>query len=182
MKAVATILMLILLGAAGSVCGGEARHEMKIVVEDDQHGEPLRVELDSKALGFKLHELQVGETRSVVDGEGRPVLITRTEGGFTFDVEGRTIDVPEMPARGGKQKRKHKVVMHRGAGPEHAPGDVMILSGEPIDAATQDAIRSLLQGAGHEGEVRFIDHPMPAGAEKRVRIVEKRVEKEQEQD
>lgn len=180
MKALTTIMLLILLGAAGTVCAGDARHEMKIVIEDDQPGEELRIELDSEALGFKLHELQVGETRSVVDGEGRPVLITRTEDGFTFDVEGRTIELPAMPAHGGEHERKHKFVMRRGGGPMHAPGDIMILSGAPIDAATQDAIRSLLQGAGHDGEVRFIDHPMPPGAEKRVRIVEKRVEKQED--
>lgn len=180
MKALTTILMLILLGTAGTLCAGEARHDLKIVVADEADGEELRVELDSEDLGFGLHELEVGETRSVVDREGRPVLISRTADGFTFDVEGRTIDVPDMPAHGAKHEQRHKVVMRRGGGPEHAPGDIMVFSGVPIDAATRDAIRSLLQGAGHDGEVRFIDHPMPPGAEKRVRIIEKRVEKQQD--
>lgn len=177
MKALTTVFMLVLLAVAGTVCAGEERHELKIVLSGDRDGDEVRVELDSDDLGFELDELQVGESRSVIDSQGRPVLITRTEDGFAFDVEGRTIEMPAMPAHGGAHDVEHDVVIQRESEAQQAPGDIMVLSGTPIDAATQEAIRSLLETAGHAGPVRFIDHPAPSGAERRVRIVEKRVEK-----
>ena len=40
---------------------------------------------------------------------------------------------------------------------------VTIFSGKAIDDATQQAIRSMLQSAGHDGDIRFVDHESIAG-------------------
>lgn len=127
--------------------------EIKVVMEDDS--DATTVVLDSDELGFKLHDLQVGENRSVVDSEGRSVLITRQDEGFTLEVDGKTIELPPPPH--GKRG-----MMHGPGDGEHAtvriirdasPG-VMIIGGEEIDEATQEIIRSALAAAGHE-EVHF---------------------------
>lgn len=47
-----------------------------------------------------MHGMQVGETQSIVDESGRSVLITREEQGFKFEVDGKTVILPEMGAAG----------------------------------------------------------------------------------
>ena len=49
----------------------------------------------------------------------------------------------------------------------------VIISGEPIDAATQDVIRTALQSAGHDSDVTFIDREVHADGEKHVKIIKK---------
>lgn len=149
---------------ATSAFSGETVHQtMEIkVISDDGTGESV-IELDSDTLGFDMQEMQVGENRSVVDKNGRPVLITRKEHGFSLDVDGKTIDLP--PVRGHHEDR----VWARGAQDSDvdvhvsrayaADGDaemdgVLILSGKEIDDATQGLIRAALEAAGHS-EVRF---------------------------
>lgn len=177
MKSRISIVLLVSLFVAAFALAGEERSQMKLVLADDQNGEEIRIELDSDDPGFRLHDLQEGESRSVVDIQGRPVLITREADGFRFDVDGKSI---RMPAHPEGHQIEHRVVMHGDGGPVHGPGDIMILSGAPIDDATQQAIRSLLESAGHDAEVRFIDHTMSPGGPHKVKIVEKRVEKQQD--
>jgi len=38
------------------------------------------------------HNMQVGDNRSVVDKNGRSILVTRAEENFSFDIDGKTID------------------------------------------------------------------------------------------
>jgi H2-forming N5,N10-methylenetetrahydromethanopterin dehydrogenase-like enzyme len=52
----------------------------------------------------------------------------------------------------------------------------MIMTGKPVDEATQQAIRSLLESAGHDGEVRFMDRERIHESHQQVRIIEERVE------
>jgi hypothetical protein len=60
------------------------------------------------------------------------------------------------------------------ATPVHMDG-TMIMTGKPVDEATQQAIRSLLESAGHGSEVRFIDRE-GIHEEHQVHVIEKRVE------
>lgn len=89
---------------ATTVWSGEESHQkIEIKVISDDGGDRTHLVLDSDELGFNLHDMQLGENQSVVDKEGRAVLITRTEDGFTFEVDGKTI---EMPAFDGLHERK----------------------------------------------------------------------------
>lgn len=158
--------------------------KIAIVVEDGADA-PLRIDLDSTAMGFDLHDLQVGENRSVVDSEGRTILITRNTNTFTFDVDGRTVDVPivrgdhdvDVVVHGGHASVVDIDVMASAAGEGISPMDgTMILTAEPVDTATQDAIRSLLESAGHSGSVLFIDREHADGPQglkviKKVEVV-----------
>lgn len=144
------VLAATVLFATAAFSGDKVHQKMEIkVVSDDGSGESVVV-LDSDTLGFDMHEMQVGENRSVVDKNGRAVLITRNEDGFALDVDGKTIDLPAI-------RRHHdgKVWAHQGGDPMGKDG-VLIFSGKEIDAATQELIRTTLATAGHN-EVRFAD-------------------------
>ncbi len=149
------VLLVTVLFASAAYSGDKAHHKMEIkVVSDDGSGE-TSVVLDSDELGFDLNDMQVGENRSVIDKEGRPILITRNEDGYTLDVDGKSIDLPPMDHAEHammrkahmKGQRKHHVMRESMQG-------VMIISGEEIDEATQAVIRTALESAGHT-EVHF---------------------------
>jgi hypothetical protein len=176
------------LGLATTVFAGE-QMKMKIaVVEDDGHGD-VRIELDSDDIGFSLEELQEGESRSIVDKSGQPIVVTRKADGFTFDVDGKTID---MPMLGGDHDSKVWVSKDGDAdvdfhimknatfiSKDHMDG-TMIMSAEPIDEATQQVIKSALMSAGHDSEVHFITHETHHsaghGGKHQVKVVKKVVE------
>jgi hypothetical protein len=171
-KQIAILLAAVLF--AGTAYSGDKHHKMEIkVVEDDGDGE-TSVVIDSDDMGFKLHDLAVGETRNFVDKEGRPIEISRGDDGFSINVDGKTIDLPGIDklhrVKGGHGKRKviigdgeHAVDMDvrviRAGGPhiEMMDGEgVMIFSAKEIDEATKQIIRTALESTGHE-KVHFAD-------------------------
>ena len=158
------------LYAVAAWSGEEVHHEMKIeLIGGDGHDE-IRIELDSDDMDFSLHEMQVGENQSIVDKDGRTILITRGEDGFTFDVDGKTIEMPGIGLHGDHESANVWVtkgdfasnvdvdvrVLHDGMSAVHdfAMADsmegVMIISEKEIDDATQQVIRIALETAGHE--------------------------------
>lgn len=170
-----TVLAITTLFAVVAFAGDKAHHKMEIkVVADDGDGE-TQIVLDSDDMGFNMHDMQVGENQSIVDKSGRPVLITRTEKGFTLEVDGKTVEMPVFDGphdqatwvgdievapeadidvivmREGGTGAHGKGMRHRMAprAMMHADG-VMIISGEDIDEATQEVIRNALLAAGHE--------------------------------
>jgi hypothetical protein len=168
MKARRMLWYAVLLLTTGPALAGDSS-ATKFAIAVDDGDDTVELQLDGEQLGFVLSELQLGETRSVVDKQGRTVLVTRTGKGFTFNVEGKTI---EMPAIHGEHAASGTHVMGHadGIAPDHdvhmartttisavGGGGTTIISGEPIDEATRDNIRSLLISAGHDGEIRFID-------------------------
>lgn len=186
------LVVLATLGLATTALAGDEKHmSMSIAVVDDATQEEVRVDLDDATLGFNLADMQVGENRAVVDKNGQNVLITREENGFRFDVDGKTI---RTPLHHGHADGEFDVVVMGTPHAGHAhgaplpplppmatgPGGTTIISAEPIDEQTQQAIKGLLEAAGHEADVRFIDHRAPGDGRREVRIVEKRVEKRAE--
>ena len=188
--------VLVVIGLfATTVWSGEKQHqkiEVK-VISDGGEGQTHLI-LDSDELGFNLHEMQVGENQSIVDKEGRAVLVTRTEDGFSFEVDGKTID---MPAFDGLHEKNVWIsddgsaaevdvqirTMGGGMGKHHgmapramfAEEGVMIISGKKIDEATQQIIRTALESAGHES-VHFAGGD--EGGPHKVHVVRKVVEVE----
>ncbi len=49
-----------------------------------------------------------------------------------------------------------------------------LISGTPLDASTKDSIRAVLQSAGHDVEVQFMDSGAHNG-ERHVRVIKKQV-------
>ena len=161
-KQTATLLATILFATA-AYSGEKEHHKMEIMLVADDGATHLM--LDSDDLGFNLQDMQVGENRSIIDKDGRSILVTRTEENFSFDVDGKTIEMPVFAGHGNGSIWASKVdhaenisvsVMHDGMPPNvsfEAEG-VMIFSGKAIDEATQQIIRTALESAGHEN-VRF---------------------------
>ena len=158
-QVVAFSVMALFTTAAFS--GDIDHHKIEVkVIADDGNG-PTHLILDSEELGFNLDDMQVGENQSIVDEEGRPILISRTEDGFVFDVDGRKIEMPAFDEQG---EGRHAMMAKEG---------VMIVSGKEIDAATQQVIRDALQSAGHE-TVHFAGGH--GGGPHQVKIIKKVVE------
>ena len=84
--------------ASAAFAGEEMHTKMKMIVVDGDADSEVRFELDSDELGFDLHDMQVGENQSVVDSQGRSVLVTREEDGFSFNVDGKIIKLPAVGA------------------------------------------------------------------------------------
>jgi len=179
-------LLLASIGLAGvALAGEETKTRVAIaLVDSDSHGE-VRLELDGDELGFNLHDMQEGENRSIVDKSGRNILITREADGYKFDIDGKTIRMPLFDREyhdatwvsDGDVTDFDVHVMHDSTmATAHSMDGVMIVSEKPIDAATQQAITSMLESAGHGSEVRFIDTSAADGGLHGIKVIEKRVE------
>ena len=157
MNAKLAVFMAAALFAATAYAGEKAHHKMEIkVVTDDGSGESVVV-IDSDDLDFRLHDLQVGENRSIVDKDGRSILITRAEDGITLNIDGKIVELPEIDMLGGHFAPDVDFdfdvhVMDHGTAPYALweTDGVMIISGKEIDEATQQIIRTALESAGHE--------------------------------
>ena len=181
-KQIATLLATVLFAAA-AYAGEEGHHKMEIKVVADHGDGEMHLTLDSDDLDFNLHEMQIGENRSIVDEEGRSILITRGEDGYTFDVDGKTIEMPlfdsldsmawDLDADHSSGVDVH--VMHGGMSPNVMVDDdgVMIFSGKEIDEATQQIIRTALESTGHENVHFAGGHD---GGPHQVRVIKKVVE------
>ncbi len=179
-------LVLVSLGLAFvALAGEEMKTRMAVaMVDGDSHG-MVRLELDSDELGFNLHDMQEGENRSIVDKSGRNILVTREADGFRIDIDGKTI---KMPLFDGKHHGPMwlgdedfsdidvHVMRNRSIASAHGMNGVMIVSEKPIDEATQLAIKSMLESAGHGSEVRFIDANGTHGSPHMIKVIEKKVE------
>ena len=171
--------------AAAAFAGEEMKTKMAIAIVDDDSDGVTRIELDGADLDFDLHDMQEGENRSVVDKSGRAILITREADGYSFNVDGKTIKMPNFDghhevsvmASGLHDVDMDVHVMHHGdMATAHSMEGVTIISEKPVDDATQQAIQSLLESAGHGSDVDFIDTDNGSDGAHGVRIIKKKVE------
>jgi hypothetical protein len=176
----------ILCFAAASFASEEAQTKIRIAVVDDATDDEIHLDFDSEEMGFNLHDMQVGENRSIIDKSGQSVLITRNDDGFVLDVGGKRI---ELPAFDGEHHGNVRVSADHGEDVDvhvmkdanfvsaEAMSDIMIISGEPIDEATQQAIKSLLESSGRGSDVSFIDHEQRHGdGGHQVKVIRRSVE------
>lgn len=179
MRYLITFVALAFLGlAAAALAENESKTKIAITVVSDESGDKTRVELDGDELGFNLDDMQVGENRSVVDKNGQPVLITREVDGYKLEINGKTVRIPEIYTgmHGGDPDIDAQVMKNVRIESIDGSDNIMILSGKPIDDATRQAIKSLLESAGHGSEVHFIDHEAGERGHVKFRNVHKRVE------
>lgn len=154
----------LMLGTA-ALAGDDMQMKIKIAVDDNSGSGGTHFELNSDAMGFELHDMQVGEVQSIVDDSGRSILITREADGFKIDVDGKTIDLPLFEGKHKAMWVDHDSdmefdvnVMHGGEFMGHGGLDgVTIISRQEIDEVTRETIKSLLMSTGHESDVNFID-------------------------
>ena len=162
----------------------EKEVEMKVVVAGDDHE---TIEWDIDSTDFEMSDLAVGESRVIENDSGRTITLTRTDSGMQVDVDGKTVEIPDISAHAVMLDASDidvEMIGHEVAGDvavavagthairAHPPEGVTILSATPLDDSVRESIRSVLISAGIDEEVRFVD-----GSEKRheVRVI-KRVE------
>lgn len=167
-----------LILATATLAAEETRMKIQIEVDDGD----IHLTLNSEELGFNLHDMQEGETQSIVDEDGRSILITRKADGFKFDVEGKTIEMPLFTADHGAmwmgdgdiEDVDVHVLHEMKSVTRHRIEGVTIISAQPIDEATQESIRSLLTSSGQTGAIDFIDsNEQHVGMQKRVIVIRK---------
>lgn len=175
--------------AAAASAEVEEQHQMKVVVAGPMGDESAAFHwIASGASGFDLHAMQVGEIQSIVDESGRAVLITRDEEGYRFEVDGKTIMLPVLPPRGefvpiddiadGPGNFDVEIIREDFTMPAHGANTVTIISDEPLDATIQESIKAVLQSAGRDDTVTFVDRGATFGAGQ-LQVIRKSVEIEQ---
>lgn len=187
--AVLTVLLTSFIAVAGE---SEKKMEIKVV----KVGDGDDVEFNWSGDAVDLDGLAVGEKRVLANGSGEPLVVTRTEDGLAFVVDGKTIDLPDLGAEGGHMTfagagdKHHEAlveivgehdedvdvhVIRGGPGPMglHKHDGITIMTGEPLDDSVKETIRSVLVSAGRDDEVRFVDG---SGHSKKVKVIRKRVE------
>lgn len=188
MKNCTSILLAIALlsAAGGGVAEEGTKHVMAVEVAGHGATDGVAFKLDSEDLGFELDDMQVGETRSVVDEDGRPILITRNETGYSFNIDGNVIDLPNLGEADGEDMHwvtdgddadvNVHVIRKNMSATISETGGTVIISPKPIDEATRLSIQSILESAGHGSDVEFIDHDGSDDGQVFIRQIEKVVD------
>lgn len=160
----------------------EKKMQIKVVVAGDGD-ETSEMHWISDDMDFDLQDLAIGESRTIESESGKTVTITRADEGFSFDIDGKTVMMPDMGAHGS-----HMAFMGDGGEHEeidvdvqvmgdahvmraHHPKGITIVSGKPLDDSVKDSIRSVLISAGNGEEVTFID-----GSDGSKRVMMKKIE------
>lgn len=169
-KTFSVLLLATLLGTA-AIAGEEHRTHIEIVVDDDASGHQTFL-FDSQDAGFDLQSMAVGETRALTDTSGNIADVRRTDDGFEFDIDGKTIELNDLHEIDGVH-RVHDIEMYiddvdtdvvavkgvkqfRMIKTDDA-SDVTVISSGEIDATTREHIREVLESSGQDGDVLFID-------------------------
>lgn len=185
-----TVFLWVSLIAGAAIASEQHRAEITIAIDED-HSDHSVFRFDSRDSGVDLHELEVGESKTYTDDDGNEVTVTRNDDGFVFDVGGEKIVVADFMNDGHDLKMLHledvdeDVVVERRRKVHMVKTDddvgVTIISGDEIDADTRARIKQVLEEAGKDGEILFIDGSELSGdetAERRheVRIIKKQLD------
>ncbi len=184
LKLAATAVLLIF----GATAFAQEEHEMKfeIIVAEDGTDETTSFSWSGADADFDIQDMQVGESRSIIDDSGQSVLITRETDGYKIDIDGKTIMMPEMPEMGahgahmafvdgGVMDIDVQVISDGHFLSSGGPAGVTIITDEALDESTRASIEAVLQSAGRDDKVIFIDGSGGPHGEN-VRIIRKHVE------
>lgn len=171
------------------------KHELRIAIDDGTPDGQMFIDLDDAGSGVDLHDMQIGESRSIVGESGRSVLVTRVANGLELNVDGRIVEVPDFSgspdflhlAANDGVSIDHEMIraVHVVDAGSAVAGDdgIVIVSPGRIDDATRDGIRSLLSSAGHADDVVFLDAESgihqghEIDEEHRIRVIERKIER-----
>lgn len=126
--------------------------QSKIKLVLDRNGSAEHLELEN------LHDMAIGESRSLSTASGTPVVVTRDEQGFEIDLDGKKIRLTdhfaaEMPAGswtsedGGTRQFHRKIVVHEGGEGEAGGANVMIVRNR-VAAGEAEAVIAGADGHG----------------------------------
>lgn len=180
----------------GLAHAGQA-HPQKLVIAIDDGTEDGQVfiDVDDAHDAIDIANLQIGESRSIVDRQGRSILLTRTQTGLDLNVDGKVIALPSYDDPGADPTaagdidadvdvRRHIHIERTIEGDDVDHDTVTIISSAAIDDATQEQIRSILSSSSQAGDVIFIDghgfHDAASAARdggdaRRIRIISREI-------
>lgn len=189
-------LAVLMAFSVASAQEAEKKMALKVVVAGDSAGSEHAVHWVGDDAG--LEDLAIGESKTITGESGREVVVTKTEDGMQFEIEGETVVMPDMGAHGShmafvdaegghgdidvrvmKMDGIHEDIdiemMGDGAHmmQAHHPDGVTIISATPLDDSVRDSIRSVLISAGNNEEVTFVDSSVES---RQIKIIRKRVE------
>ena len=181
----AAIAVLLIFGATAFA---EEEHKMKfeVIVAEDGADETTSFSWSGADADFDMQDMQVGESRSIIDDSGQSILITRETDGFKIDIDGKTIMMPEMPGMGahgthmafvdgGDMDIDVQVISDGHFMSNGGPPGVTIITDEALDESTKASIEAVLQSAGRDDKIIFIDSSGGSDGE-HVKIIRKHVE------
>lgn len=159
-------------------------------VAGEQHETHIKIETDDADGNFEWHstdpnadfsDLEIGDSKTITGDDGTQATVTRTEDGFEFNVDGKTIELMEFVGDGDitidiEKSKDIRIIKTDDA------ADVTIISTDKIDDETRARLEAVLKDAGKDGEILFIDgselaDDALAHGEHDVRIIKKKVEK-----
>ncbi len=165
----ATAVLLASLFPALAVAGQAHQQKLVIAIDDGTEDGQVFINVDDAQDAIDIDKLQVGESRSIVDEQGRSILLTKTETGLDLNVDGRVIALPSYddgqadleaaavhPDSDVKIERRIRIERTIDGG-DLDDDTVTIISNGVIDDATKEQIRSILSSSGQTGDVVFID-------------------------
>ncbi len=167
----------------------ERKVAVKVVVAGDNSSDSSGYTWSSDAMDFDMQDLEVGETRVLDNESGKTVSVTRGADGYSFDIDGKTIEMPDISAHGthmafvSADDIEHEIDIAEAIdievmGETHVMGGhraegVTIISSKPLDSSVRESIKSVLVSAGNGDEVTFIDG---TNEENRVIMMKKKVD------
>ena len=176
----AALAMLMAFGAA-TAQDVEKKMEIKVIIAGHGGDEASEMHWSSNDMDFDLQDLAVGESRTIESESGKNVTVTRAEEGFSFDLDGKTVMMPDMGEHGTHMAFVGDGEIHEAIDIDvisdvhvmraHHPEGVTIVSGKPLSDSVKDSIRSVLISDGNNEEVTFID-----GSEDGKRVMVKKIE------
>jgi hypothetical protein len=191
-----TVFLWCFLIATAAVAGEESKMKIEVAVSGD--GEEHKT-FEWHGDSSEIDDLEVGESKTIIDDDGNEVTMTRTEDGLEIEVDGKHIelmhmggdvDVDVMHDKGANVVihaehdsedvtiEKHKRVKIIGS---HDSDGVTIISSDKIDEETRARLEEVLKDAGTDGTVIFIDGSESGGDEqaqskREVRVIKKEVD------
>ncbi len=195
-----TLFLWAFLIAAAAIAGEKQETKIKIAVATEG-GDTEVFKWNSVDSGVDLSDLEVGESKTITNEDGKEVTLTRTDDGFDIAVDGKSIEVMKMHGGGEVDvevlhEGDAKVFVHK----MHEDGedgdvlirktriiksgddaDVTIISSDTIDEKTRERLREVLKDAGKDGEILFLDGSELSGGETvhrkhDVRVIRKEVD------
>ena len=164
-----TVFLWSCLIATAAVAGEE--HETKIVIKTDA-AEDGTFEWVSHDPDADFSDLEVGESKTIKGDDGKEVTVTRNEKGLEFDIDGKKIEMLHFGDDDVHVKKLHNVKIIEA---ESTDG-VTIISTDAIDDETRAKLEKVLEEAGAEGDVMFLDGSELHGHEQAgVHVIKKEI-------
>ncbi|MEM9333614.1 MAG: hypothetical protein AAGA33_02085 [Pseudomonadota bacterium] len=167
-----TLAMGLLAFAIPALANDDIKTEFDVKIVAIDGDDPVNIAFSSDSIDFDPMNLQIGENRSFTDDQGRNILVSRDETGFQFNIDGKTIELPafdeviDVADIDINVDTDSRVVVERIGG-----GDgITILSSEAIDDATRQSIEAILQSAGYDDAVHFVDDATMKKVHKVIRV------------